>query len=233
MNIPNVAREPAWLMLDLGRRMTPAVAKRAFRRVFPRSMSAAFTEVYRRDVWQGGSGRGSTPDNTLEYRDALQTLLRMSPDIKRVVDLGCGDWAFSRLVDWSGVDYLGVDAVDDVVQANRRAFGERARFRTVDITGESLPDGDLVILKDVLQHWPTEEILRFLPRLRRYRYALITNCAYGDDLNTDIAMTGYRPLDLREPPFSVRAQELLRYRTDEVPEGTYNKLVLLLDTRNL
>ena len=69
MNFPTVAREPAWLMLDLGRRMTPAVAKRAFRRIFPRTMSAAFSEVYRRDVWQGGSGRGSTPENTLEYRD--------------------------------------------------------------------------------------------------------------------------------------------------------------------
>jgi SAM-dependent methyltransferase len=226
-------QDAAYRALDVGRRLLPRFAKRALRSAFPRSMGAAFTEVYRRDVWEGGSGRGSSPENTEAYRELLERFLREHPEIERVVDLGCGDWTFSQLVDWSAVDYLGIDTVDDVIEENRRRFGHRAKFETVDISTSSLPEGDLVILKDVLQHWPTVTIQEFLPRLRRYRWALITNCAYGDAMNSDVAMTGYRPLDLREGPFHVPAEELLRYRTDEVEEGTLNKLVLLVDTQLL
>jgi SAM-dependent methyltransferase len=190
-------------------------------------MTESFSAVYARDDWQGGSGRGSTPENTVEYRALIERLLQ-AHDIKRVVDLGCGDWQFSRLINWGNVDYLGIDTVPAVIEANRQRFGPPCRFECRDVSRDPLPPGDLLILKDVLQHWPSDTIRAFLPRLEEYRFVLVTNCAFDSPLlNSDIAMTGFRPLDLRQAPFFFEAEEVLRYRTDNAPPGVMNKLVLL------
>jgi SAM-dependent methyltransferase len=210
------------------RRVTPQPIKDFYRLFRPRSMREAFAEVYARDDWEGGSGRGSTASNTVAYRQLLTDLLR-EHSIQSVVDVGCGDWQFSQLIDWSGIDYLGLDTVPAVVEANRRLFGSIARFECRDVTREHLPPADLVILKDVLQHWPTQAIQAFLPRLSQYRFAIITNSIDdGPRLNCDIAMSGYRGLDLRLAPFNWPAEELLRYQTDESKSGELNKLVLLV-----
>jgi SAM-dependent methyltransferase len=190
-------------------------------------MKEAFSDVYGRDDWNGGSGRGSTPENTVEYRKVIEDFLR-THEIKRVVDIGCGDWQFSRLIDWGKTEYIGIDTVPAVIEANRQRFGSRYQFECLDVSCDTLPPGDLVLMKDVLQHWPNDIILSFLPRLEQYRFAILTNCGNSSpDLNTDIAMTGYRPLDLRQAPFNYASEELLRYRSDEVPQGQWNKLVLL------
>jgi hypothetical protein len=137
-------------------------------------------------------------------------------------------WQFSQLINWGDVDYLGIDTVEAVVEANRRRFGQRFNFECLDVTRNALPPGDLLLMKDVLQHWPDSEIIKFLPRLKQYQYSILTNDCYpSPKLNTDIAMTGYRPLDLRLPPYSLVADELLRYRTKEVAPELMNKLVLL------
>jgi SAM-dependent methyltransferase len=230
MNTPFIA--PETLADRLRRRVPPAVKKWA-RRVKPATMTSAFSRVYAQDIWEGGSGRGSTAENTVAYRAFLEQFLR-DQDVKSVVDLGCGDWQFSQHVDWQGADYHGVDTVPAVVQENKRRFGHRARFSHLDISQEALPSADLVLIKDVLQHWPTRTIRDFLPRLKTYRWAIITNCGLsGPTLNGDIAMTGYRPLDLRQPPFGLPATSEFWFRTDEVAPGVKNKLVLVLDLKQL
>jgi SAM-dependent methyltransferase len=190
-------------------------------------MTSAFSRVYEEDIWEGGSGRGSTPDNTKDYRECLEAFIR-GEDIKSVVDLGCGDWQFSQHVDWQGASYHGVDTVPSVMRQNQERFGSRASFSCLDISTAPLPQGELVILKDVLQHWPTKTIVDFLPRLSQYKWALVTNCGTeNDSLNSDVAMTGYRPLDLRLEPFNVKADDSFWYRTDEVGPNELNKLVLI------
>jgi len=190
-------------------------------------MQEAFTDVYQRNDWDVGSGRGSTPDNTVEYRKLIERFIH-THEIKSVIDIGCGDWQFSRLIEWGDVEYLGIDTVPAVVEANRKRFGPRYRFECRDVTNDKLPPTDLLLMKDVLQHWPNSAIQTFLPRLKNYRFAILTNDGCPSPrLNTEIRMTGYRPLDLRQPPFSVAMEELLRYRTDEVQREQWNKLVLL------
>jgi SAM-dependent methyltransferase len=213
------------------RRALPQPLKNLYRVFFPRSMKESFSALYARDDWEGGSGRGSTLENTVEYRDLIERFLR-THDIKRVVDIGCGDWQFSRLINWGNVEYLGIDTVPAVIEANRQRYGHLHRFECLDVTSDALPPGDLVIVKDVLQHWPNAAIRAFLPRLEQYRFAVVTNNAdQGPLLNSDIAMTGFRPLDLRAAPFFFEAEELLRYRTDEAAPGILNKLVLLHQSR--
>lgn len=176
-------------------------------------MKEVFERIYGDDHWKGGSGEGSVHAPNKPYVAFLQDFLKRRR-VRSVVDLGCGDWQFSRHVDWTGVRYDGFDLVDGVIARNRAEFGaDHIRFHPAVEDWPNLPRADLLIAKDVLQHWPNAQIAAFLPVLARYRFALITNCIgdYGPPLNSDIHVGAFRPLDLRKPPFGVAAQEMLRY----------------------
>jgi len=140
-----------------------------------RTHKEIFTEIYDKGIWGGGSGGGSSPENTVEYRALLQKFLK-DHDIKSVVDYGCGDWSFSRLIDWSGIEYLGIDTVELVILNNIN------RFQKINIhfsVGFLYPvAADLLIVKDVFQHWSNESIYDFFEDLEYrhdFKFILITN----------------------------------------------------------
>ncbi len=60
----------------------------------------------------------------VEYRAFVQQFMSRN-SVRSVVDLGCGEWQFSRLIDWTGVRYLGVDVVPAVIEKNRPRFRRR------------------------------------------------------------------------------------------------------------
>ena len=59
--------------------------------------AGVFDEIYDKDLWEGGSGGGSTIANTVAYRAMLEGFLR-DKKISSVLDVGCGDWQFSKVV---------------------------------------------------------------------------------------------------------------------------------------
>lgn len=174
-------------------------------------MKHVFSEIYEKKVWYSGSGSGSAPENTVPYRDLLQSYLA-EHRIKSVLDIGCGDWQFSCYMDWQGASYVGLDVVSSVIEANQYDWSDQnIRFEVADIAADPLPPADLVLIKDVLQHWPTADIKAFLPKLAGYKHVLITNTVHGNRLNEDIAVGEARPIDLTAPPFECAGHELLRY----------------------
>ena len=165
-----------------------------------------FDDVYRRDLWKGGSGTGSREELTRGYRAMLQQFISHNT-IASVVDVGCGDWQFSRHMDWSGVDYTGIDASDVVLENTRNFSRDGVRFVHADATRDALPSADLLLAKDVLQHWSNADITAFLPQLQKFRHALITGSfphyaqAY---VNRDMpAGANFRPVDPAKPPFNL------------------------------
>jgi SAM-dependent methyltransferase len=170
-----------------------------------REIASAFETIYREKRWGAGlgSGHGSLPRGTERYRAFLEDFIRAN-HVRRVVDYGCGDWQFSRLIDWQSAEYVGVDVVAALIDANRAAFARPGvSFELNRGNPDDLPDGDLLIAKDVLQHLPTAEIHAFLGEVvPRYDLALLTNDT-GDHVNDDVPAGGWRPLDLTAEPFGV------------------------------
>jgi SAM-dependent methyltransferase len=181
-----------------------------------------FNDIYRNKSWGVGSGHGSTEANTRPYREYLQHFLRLNR-VSSVVDVGCGDWQFSQFVDWSGVSYTGID-VSSVVLENTKLFARAGvEFRQLDACQDTLPRADLLIAKDVLQHWPNRDICFLLPRLSAFRFALITNgfAASGDRrTNTDICVGMWRPVDLSKEPFNLPGAYVFEFIGDE-PKQTF------------
>lgn len=204
-----------------------------------KGLQERFEEIYATAEWVGGgSGEGSQPVHTRGYVRFLQKFLK-DRRIRSVLDFGCGDWQFSRFVDWTGVDYVGVDLVRPVVERNREAFGARGiEFQVFTGDWQRLPAAELILVKDVLQHWSHRSIRSFLPTLRRYPYALLTNCVIpgGSTPNEDIADGSFRCLDLRLAPFRWPAREVFTFsdyrpwwrRFYQPPRWT--KKVLLLES---
>ena len=185
----------------------------------------AFNHIYRSNVWETGSGAGSSAEFTGPYHDFLAGFIR-DHAIRTVVDAGCGDWQSTQFMDWTGVDYLGVDVSSVVLENTRRFAKDNIRFEEMDVR-RGLPEADLLIMKDVLQHWSNGDIIAFLPNLRRFRFCLLTNdCEVaGMPVNSDIAAGERRGIDLSRPPFNIRGTWVGR-----TPTGDGDKRIFLVQS---
>jgi hypothetical protein len=176
------------------------------------SLRPIFQEIYQKQQWGHGSGPGSSPANTIEYRAFVERFIEAN-QIRSVTDLGCGDWQFSHLIDWSQVDYLGFDVVSEIVAQNRSRFAlPNLRFEELtDI--DKLPGGDLLLSKEVLQHLPNQIIVEYLIAIRqKYRFALLTNSIEPKTrVNIDIAAGDYRPVRLQDSPFNASGAVVFSY----------------------
>jgi len=122
----------------------------------------AFDKIYEGNFWGFGSGHGSLPAVTRGYRDFIEKFLQANK-IRSVVDYGCGDWQFSRLIDWKGAHYTGLDIAKKVIESNNQKYASGdVEFLAIEPSDNEIPSADLLITKDVLQHLTRNEIERFL-----------------------------------------------------------------------
>jgi hypothetical protein len=192
-----------------------------------------FTKIYENKVWgdnkeenyKGSSGSGSDLEYNNEYIKFLKQFISIKK-IKSVVDLGSGDWRFSQhIYTDSSITYKGFDIYEDLIKFNSEKYSDRKHcsFTHLNFFNEKdqLPEADLYIIKDVLQHWKTSDIHIFLDYLttkQPYKYFLIINCGWQHEDNTDIMNTGdFRPLSCNKYPMKKYSpNKLFKYNTKEV-----------------
>lgn len=213
--------------LALLRRLARA-ARRRLRRQWLRlrlgGREAEFAIVYSEQEWgrspqqQFCSGKGSQPENFAAYVEFVNHYIRDN-GIRKVLDIGCGDYQVAARLDLGDAEYLGVDIVTELIDHNSRRYGSsRVRFAQLDAGVDPLPDADLCLIRQVLQHWSDEDIQRLLPRLAPYRHVLILDGAQVTEAtpgqNTNIRTGGrFRRggLYLEAAPFHADVEELLTY----------------------
>lgn len=179
-----------------------------------------FNAIYTNNVWGKGSGEGSAEELTGEYRKFLHNFLRANR-IRSVVDLGCGDWQFSRHMDWSGIEYCGIDVSSVVLEATRTFSAPNIRFQEMNGIEGDLPSADLLICKDVVQHWSNADVQKLFPKLNGFCLALITNAFHpAITENQDIATGEFRPLNLLAKPFDIKGSYIYCFMAGE-PKGVF------------
>lgn len=171
----------------------------------------AFTDIYKRDLWGGGSGPGSKPENALAYMTMLRGVL-LNDSIKTIADLGCGDWVLMEKIKVPNDKiYTGFDLVESVIDKNisKHAAKNISFVKINDINDFVNVKADLLIVKDVLQHWPDEQIQFFLEKiLPNFKYALITNDYAKDNSKLKIKHGGFRDLNLQAKPFNKATDDI-------------------------
>ncbi len=121
------------------------------------------------------SGTGSDEAELLAYSNVIKNFLSQK-QIRTVVDIGCGDFRAARasLLE-GGTHYIGIDIVPSLIVQNRRRYSNsQVEFLCLDAVLDELPNGDLCIIKQVLQHLSNAEIALILRKARKYKYVIIT-----------------------------------------------------------
>jgi len=195
-------------------------------------MEGIFTNVYENKLWGdndnvnyiGSSGNGSSVSyNKDNYVPFLKKFITDN-NIKSVVDLGCGDFRCGKLIyDDLDIVYTGYDTYKKVVDYNSSEHvSPKYSFITLDFCNnkEKIINGDLCILKDVIQHWSLENIYTFLDYLvecRKFKYILLCNCNHQSQDNIDIQNGEFRPLNYQYLPLKkYNPRKIYNYNSKDV-----------------
>jgi Methyltransferase domain len=132
-----------------------------------------------------------------------------------VVDLGCGDFRVGqRICSAISVNYVGVDIVPGLIAYNQTRFGsDCVNFKCANIITDELPDGDLCLIRQVLQHLSNKQISQVLANCGKFPYLVITEDVYnGPNMrpNLDIMHGPDNRLHRRSGVFLDRAPFALR-----------------------
>ena len=228
-NIVPAAWLNAWKLLREFVRRGLIVGRNAFTRfvVEMRSTKGVFDDIYRSNQWGGErgaiySGPGSRGEMAKLYIDAVGAFV-MQNGVKSIVDIGCGDFYIaSQILDRVGGDisYVGLDAAKAVIESNNARFArDRVVFHWADAAKDNLPEADLCLIRQVLQHLSNRKIAAILVKLKHFKWAIITehyphhSCFKA--FNTDIAQGAETRLVhgsavyLDRAPFNLRIIALL------------------------
>lgn len=194
-------------------------------------MEDIFTNIYETKIWgnnrnpnySGSSGSGSSVSFNVKYIKILKEFIK-EYKIGNIVDLGCGDFRIGRLLyDDININYTGYDAYKKVIDYNNSQHPEsKYVFKHLDFytNKEKIIEGDLCILKDVIQHWSTNEIYTFLDYLvesKKFKYILLVNCCNQSKDNQDCKTGKWRQLNSKFLPLSkYNATKISNYNTKEV-----------------
>jgi hypothetical protein len=199
------------------------------------SRREAFQQVYATSMWgkdegQFFSGSGSRGPVVQRYVEAMTAQLEalhksLARDLT-VVDIGCGDFfvGHALLAACPFIRYIGCDIVPELIEHHQKQHGsDRASFQLLDIVSDDPPEGDVVLVRQVLQHLSNRDVVEALGRLRGFEAVYLTEgnpiIRHGpvnpdkaaSDGHIRFGATGVgRGLEWREPPFLLRCEEVVR-----------------------
>lgn len=155
------------------------VAVREQEKFGAKTAAETFQEIYEKNIWGGRkgefySGDGSTEKYSEIYAATIKKFITGN-GIKRVVDLGCGDFRVASRFVSNDFHYTGCDVVASLIEHLNKSFAnENVEFQCVNIVEDQLPDGELCLIRQVLQHLSNAEIVRVLQNANKYKYLIVT-----------------------------------------------------------
>lgn len=124
--------------------------------------ASTFDTIYTKQIWdvKNSSGRGSEPKEAQEYIQFVNNLIA-SNGYQTVVDVGCGNGIVGNLIKCK--QYSGYDCSEVIIKQCRKKFSRNAYFH-IDISSDygKIDGADVLLCKDVLHHWPSETVTRFI-----------------------------------------------------------------------
>jgi SAM-dependent methyltransferase len=188
-------------------------------------LTQVFSDIYANGIWiehenqTSLSGAGSVASTTDNLSVQLSAFLR-NVNCRRLVDVGCGDFNWMSNIDGE-FDYLGIDIVQSVIDANDVAYAnERRRFICMDATSQPIePWGDVLVCREVLFHLSFKNALQLLRNIKaaEFKYVLLTSDS-SIWFNSDIRNGDFRRINLLKSPFKLPTPQL-ELVDDKVSDG--------------
>lgn len=144
------------------------------------SRKETFEYIYDNELWGGKndtfySGDGSHIPSFVESYSIFIKKFIKEHNIKSVCDLGCGDFYVASQWIEDKYQYIGIDIVKQMIEHHNQKYATPTRnFLCLDIVDDDLPQAELCIIRQVLQHLSNDEIIKILEKVKQYKYVLIT-----------------------------------------------------------
>lgn len=141
-----------------------------------------FARIYAEKEWGDSgdagfySGAGShDPAVVAPYVSAVVEYLQGLPRKPVIVDLGCGDFNVGKSFVAHAGAYHACDIVPGLQAQNRDRYGRQGlHFPCVNIIDDALPDGDIVFIRQVLQHLSNAQIGKVIDKCGQYATWIVT-----------------------------------------------------------
>jgi SAM-dependent methyltransferase len=203
-------------------------------------MKKIFSSIYENGLWgtngiagyRGSSGSGSSVEYNKEYIAYIKEFLHKY-NIRSVSDIGCGDWRVGEAIfAKANISYFGYDIYLDLIEYLKTTYqyNSHLKFMSIDVfeQRDTIEPVDLLIIKDVLQHWDDSSVsifIEWIKTCKKFKYILITNCnsSHFDHIAGQIG--GWRGLDSNHPlfknsgfikAFQYQTKEIMLYESDTI-----------------
>lgn len=194
-------------------------------------VSEVFDTIYAQNYWGGeageyNSGPGTTNTNTSRYIEMITEFIKENT-IKNIFEIGCGDFRImSKVLKRVDVYYTGGDIVSKLIDRNNREFSNnKIKFIKINAVDDELPQAEMLIIRQVLQHLSNDQIKSILKKSAVYKYVLITehvpvDCSrYNVDKEAGPNIRLYKRsgVHIDKEPFNLQINRtLLEYREDMI-----------------
>lgn len=170
---------------------------------------STFEDIYRGNLWNGTETRSGPGSGTIATRPIIRPILDIVAElgVGSVLDLGCGECFWQPELP----GYLGLDVSPYAIRSARTRHPGR-RFEVWNVA-DPLPDADLVMVRDVLQHLSAETVGLILARIRETAAGWLLASTYEDGSNEGMTDGGFARPDLTAYPFGLADPEVL------IPDG--------------
>lgn len=164
------------------------------------NLSDKFKEVYNNKDWGDKSitsntqeklyfsGYGSYTIPAEEYINFISNYIKDN-SINSVVDIGCGDFNIGKQITTKcpELHYLGIDIFENIIEYNNKNYSsDKINFKYIDTTKDMVPSGDLLLIREVLQHLSNSSISKIINlQFKFFKNIIITECYLPDNLLID------------------------------------------------
>jgi SAM-dependent methyltransferase len=172
-----------WVLPDRAIRGINSIRLSVNRRRNRRETAAnVFNRIYDTGAWGGSrqcpnSGHGSRGPVVEQYVREISRFIA-STNAKSIVDIGCGDFHVGEQLlaaTAAEVKYTGIDVSSIVIDHVKKLYADRnISFLCGDATEVALPNADVCLIRQVLQHLSNAQIMKICEKCARYRYVVVT-----------------------------------------------------------
>lgn len=150
-------------------------------------------QIYKQQLW-GSNGQlfysGEGSHNSLiveEYISEVVKFLTSFETLPVVNDLGCGDFNVGKQLLHFSSKYNAIDIVPELISFLKENYEvPKLEFHCLDIANDDLPQADVVILRQVLQHLSNKEIKQIVEKLYRCQFVILTEHLPSSDFEPNI-----------------------------------------------
>lgn len=205
-------------------------ARLAAARYRNKTLQEVFEDIYSNRMWgkrgdgagSFNSGSGSGGEAASPYVEVVSQHVRQN-SVHTIVDLGCGDFRVGKAIAVAtGAHYTGVDITRSLIShLNATEASSSVGFQCLNIVDDALPNGDLYLIRQVLQHLSNQQIATILGKLQGCEVIVTEHIPIGTGAKwnkdkaagPDIRLYRNSGVFLEHPPFSLTLETLL-----EVPQ---------------